>query len=194
MTRLDLQQIAARLEDDKQFVKMDVSGLFLREMNFSGANFSDAKLAGVDFQRSMLTGCNFSNADLTHVDLRQTDLSGANFSSANLAAARFDATPRLHGAILPDGRLYHAGIDLVDYTGPADAIHATVFLRPADQTLILKAGTPDLFQLSATTVQWMSRAGNEIMLHICNIYLDDDHLAEIAQRALDADFTDESAG
>lgn len=53
------------------------------------ANFTCAKLGGVDFRKSSLSGAKFIGADVNQVDFRHCDLQSATFLGANLNSADF---------------------------------------------------------------------------------------------------------
>ena len=91
---------------DAGFLKLEL----LRD--FSGFDFTGARLAGADLHRAPLRGTRFEGADLTGADLRETDLTGAIFRRANLAdvnlSSAFGFDPDQEGVVyrntvMPDG-------------------------------------------------------------------------------------------
>ena len=62
---------------------------FLQVCNFSQANFSDAKLRSVGFQRANLVDADFSFSCLTHISFSEAILTGAKFTGAELSFVDF---------------------------------------------------------------------------------------------------------
>jgi uncharacterized protein YjbI with pentapeptide repeats/DNA-binding Xre family transcriptional regulator len=92
-------------------VPANVHGANLSEVNFQGANLSDADLSDADLSEVNLRGANFQGADLSNADLSKVNLRGANLSDADLSDAD------LRGANLSDADLSDAdlsGADLSD--------------------------------------------------------------------------------
>ena len=72
------------------------AGVFLRRLDFTGANLSDANLRGADAKNAIFARVNFRNADLAGADLRGADLTGAkNLTVEQLQAAIVDETTKL---------------------------------------------------------------------------------------------------
>lgn len=87
-----------------------------------GADFSNARLAGVDFHGAVLQFARFAAADLTGTMLAGSDLSRADFTNADLTNA--DLTDAdLDGAILTGAK----GLDTVK--GLATALHVDKAVR-----------------------------------------------------------------
>ncbi|MCQ0986834.1 pentapeptide repeat-containing protein [Jiella marina] len=71
-------------------------GVFLRRLDFTGINLSDANLRNADAKNAIFARVNFSNADLTGTDLRGADLTGAkNLTIEQLQVAIVDENTRL---------------------------------------------------------------------------------------------------
>ena len=66
---------------------LDLSGLDLRYMNLTGADFTGSNLAGADLRFSNLSGAQFIRANLSRARLTGSDLRYANFHGADLGGA-----------------------------------------------------------------------------------------------------------
>lgn len=63
----------------------DLSGVYLREANFTGADLTNAKLFN-----TRLTSADFTNADLSNADLNGADLTEAKVSRSTTKGVDFD--------------------------------------------------------------------------------------------------------
>ncbi len=91
-----------------EFIRADLSGTDLREINFSLAN-----LAGSEFLRSDLRWALLSNADLNGADLRGAKLNSADLKSANLSGADVREA-ELRGVDLSASNLSQANLSATD--------------------------------------------------------------------------------
>lgn len=73
----------------QNFVKANLRGARLIDLDLRGKSFMGAEAAGADFAGSLLNGVNFSHADLRGADLRDACLRGANLTHAAIAGADF---------------------------------------------------------------------------------------------------------
>jgi uncharacterized protein YjbI with pentapeptide repeats len=83
--------------------------------DFTGANFTSAKIPESDFNSVRLSGAQFVNADLSGSTFRAAKLSGASFRDANLTGVDFVnadlSGADFTGAILKDNDFYGAKTD-----------------------------------------------------------------------------------
>jgi uncharacterized protein YjbI with pentapeptide repeats len=99
----------------------NLSGGFLRAIDFSDAKLSDADLSGANLKYAKLIGADLNGADLNGADLGGADLSGANLHYAKLIGAdlhyaKLDSADLsgadLNGANLSNAHLF--GTNLID--------------------------------------------------------------------------------
>jgi uncharacterized protein YjbI with pentapeptide repeats len=69
--------------------KADLSNAILQEADFSGANLIEANLKNKKLPQTNFSGANLSGANLSGVKLSRTNLSEANLSGTNLSGAEF---------------------------------------------------------------------------------------------------------
>lgn len=69
---------------NKDSLKVNVSGVSFKDANLSGADFSDAMLIGVDFTGANLEGAIFAGANLSGANLQNAIIKHTDFSWANL--------------------------------------------------------------------------------------------------------------
>lgn len=89
--------------------KMDLSGMFMRNMCFDNSNLRFANLSGAKLNHS-----SFQYADLRYVDLQNADLENANLERANLSYANL-TNAFLKDTILPDGYYCRSQDEAVAY-------------------------------------------------------------------------------
>jgi uncharacterized protein YjbI with pentapeptide repeats len=94
--------------------RANLSGQWLREQNFRGANLISADLSGADLNHADLGGANLWRAKLSHANLDFANLSGANLWFANLSGANLISAnlsgANLTGADLSGADLYNANL------------------------------------------------------------------------------------
>lgn len=86
-TRLSLTDVS--FTGNALFVRTDLSGLVL----------TDLDLTGFDFRHADFTNADLSSSDLSHADLEQSDFSGATLFGTNLSGATLFSS-RLAGAVV----------------------------------------------------------------------------------------------
>jgi uncharacterized protein YjbI with pentapeptide repeats len=88
-------------------------GLFkdARGMDFTKADFTGARLSGVDFSRAILTNAKMQDADLTGANFQDANLNGTDFANADMSRAR------LVGASVIWSNFTNTQMNLVDFTG-----------------------------------------------------------------------------
>jgi hypothetical protein len=101
-----------------KLIVADFTGAILENANLRSADLSGAKLIKTDLRFADLSWTNLEGADLTDANLFFTDLSNANLDVATLTGADF-GDARLEGAILPNGKQYKKGDDLIALFGAA---------------------------------------------------------------------------
>ena len=111
LTLTELNLVGGRLRE-ASFLRSDISGSDLREIEGYKARFVSAKLRNVDFEAAQLaradftkadmTGANLTDADLRNARLYQTILREANLTGAKLGGADL-ANADLSGATWIDG-------------------------------------------------------------------------------------------
>lgn len=89
LTEVDFQRI------DREAKEKGNTHVFT-DLDFSGANFQNSNLSGLNFFRSNFTGAYLGNADLHQINLAGSDLvrvnaSGADISQANLAETNWES-------------------------------------------------------------------------------------------------------
>ena len=106
---------------------LDLSGLDLRYMNLSGADFTGSSLASADLRYSDLSGAQFIRANLRRARLSVTNLRDANFHGADLGGATLRYTDLssayMYRTDLRNTDLRHANLYDVDLYD-ADLRHA----------------------------------------------------------------------
>lgn len=117
---------------------LDLSGLDLRYMNLSGADFTGSSLASADLRYSDLSGAQFIRANLSRARLSVTNLRDANFHGADLGGAT------LRYADLRSAYLYRADLRRADlrYANLYDVDLYDADLRHAQLTGLLIDGLP----------------------------------------------------
>ncbi|GEM_PF-1482480 len=95
--KLSYANFCGAFGQEQDFSEANLDGSLLTDADFSRACFRGAKLARTDFSRTDLIGCDLRDADLSGADLEWADLSGADLTGANLSGVRFVNT-RLEGA------------------------------------------------------------------------------------------------
>lgn len=77
---------------DKNFDRLNLQGVYLKEANLFGASFIEANL-----QQACLQDANLSDARLVHTLLDQTDLTGANLTGAYIEGWNITTETKLNG-------------------------------------------------------------------------------------------------
>ncbi len=95
----------------------DLSGERLRELDFSGADFSGANLKGANFYEADLRNANLSRADLKGTNLSWADLKGANLSGLDLSEEDMFGGADLSGANLSGANLSGSDLRDVNFSG-----------------------------------------------------------------------------
>lgn len=113
---MQIEQLLSRYQSgERDFSKIDLSGVDLSNVDLSGsdlslanlkaANLSRANLRGTNLSGAILQKANLSQADLTKANLNMADLGFANLSNANLSGASMQMTilfrAKLTGALMP---------------------------------------------------------------------------------------------
>jgi uncharacterized protein YjbI with pentapeptide repeats len=114
-----------KLGKRKDFSRVSLAGLSLRELDLSGYNFAGADLSGSDMSWAKLDGADLSGTNLSNTKLEGADLSkarlnnavllaGANFSGANLSYANLQGCDFTR-ANLRNANLYRANCEGVSF-------------------------------------------------------------------------------
>ena len=103
------------------FSGMLLSGLEMRNMDFSGANFSGAALDGCDMEHGIFEGCDFSGAHFYGVQagnasMELSDFTGTHFEGSNFRHANFENS-NCSNAVFEHVNLHKANLDLCDFAG-----------------------------------------------------------------------------
>lgn len=106
--RVDLR--AARLDRSNLF-RANLERASLSEASLRAASLGEASLINADLRLADLRNADLTGADLRGADLRGVDLTDADLHGAQLAALHLDSSTRL-----PDGWVWHPGMDLQRYT------------------------------------------------------------------------------
>lgn len=101
--------LAAYRDGERNFMRVDISGVDLSDQDLSGARFYGSKLSGTNLSGCHLTHIQLKGADVTHANLagsslNATDLIAADFSDADLSSAD------LTGAALYRAKLLRANL------------------------------------------------------------------------------------
>ena len=118
------------------FSGMLLSGLEMRDMDFSYANFSGASLNGCDMEHGRFEGCIFTGAHFYGVQagnaiLELSDFTGAHFEGSNFRHANLENS-NCTNAVFEDVNLQHTNLDLCNFEG---AQFINTDLRAASTTL-----------------------------------------------------------
>lgn len=87
-----------------------LTGMTLKDSNFSGAQFNRANLSGGNFDRSNLSNTQFKRAFLARVEGQSVNMANASFQDATMTEAKFD------DAILTNSDLQRADISRANFT------------------------------------------------------------------------------
>ena len=130
MTRQQVEEAVAAARAKGEWPDLsclDLSGLDLRYMNLSGADFTGSSLASADLRYSDLSGAQFIRANLRRARLSVTNLRDANFHGADLGGATLRYTDLssayMYRTDLRNTDLRHANLYDVDLYD-ADLRHA----------------------------------------------------------------------
>ncbi len=96
--------------------KLDLSMVFLWDIDLTGANLQSSNLCGAYFNNSNLRGANLSHANLCDANLRNSNLRGTNLSNAKLKGTNFSGAD-LSGADLCGAELCNANLRGVNLRG-----------------------------------------------------------------------------
>ncbi len=95
--------------------RLNLTNSNLRSLNFSHlrlhCDFSNSKMEGIKFRKSILTGSLFNNSQLKNSDLSKTNLENCNFANADLTGSN------LSGANLSHSFLEGSNLTRADLTG-----------------------------------------------------------------------------
>ena len=116
MKRLTREEVIEKLEKgDKDFSRLDLSGLALNGLDLSGLDLSYTDLSNADLSDDDLYNVNLFYADLYNADLSYANLVRANLSCTNLINAKLCAVD-LSRADLSSAYLYNANLKNADLT------------------------------------------------------------------------------
>lgn len=112
---------------EKTFSQVSLSLAELNNADLSQASFHDSDFTGARFEAAKLEHTTFWNCRLYHAFLSSADTTNADFiysdlTKARITRAQLQSAWRLHGARLPDGKIYDGSFDL-----PGDIADAKVY-------------------------------------------------------------------
>lgn len=188
MTSQQVVDIVAAASDKREWPDLsclDLSGLDLRYMNLTGADFTGSNIAGADLRYSDLSGSQFVRANLRRARLSVTNLRDASFHGADLGGATLRhadlSSAHMYRTDLRNTDLRHANLYDVDLYD-ADLRHAQLtglildglpsghlIFIPTPDGWYLTVGcwegtTDDLREMIAKDNGWPEARGKEISL------------------------------
>ena len=90
---------------------VNLTGTWIRDVTFSGANMRAAKMSGANVGNTDMSNTWLNGADLSHTVWSSVDFSGANMTGANMLWAWYESDVTWYNTTCPDGTLHTGTYD-----------------------------------------------------------------------------------